>query len=251
MTDDRGRVGPPKSRPGPSALDPRFVNDNGQLAIPFPARGETPLPITSHPTRWSREVLDALAPLIDGQGWVHDCYGGDGTRLGALCDQLDVVFTAGDLEDWPGRDRRVIPGLDAELASSYPDGDWVMVTSPTYQNKRFASYPDGPRPRTQLRGRREYAFGLGTPLHRDNLARLNGRPSGDAEYWRRSAATVKHWRSVALVNVDEPISDRWEEILVAAGFIINETRSAYTSRYGGLDNATDRAEREVVIVAMR
>jgi hypothetical protein len=54
-----------------------------------------------------------------------------------------------------------------------------------------------------------------------------------------------------LLNVDEPISEPWDGVLIDAGYGIDKVNPAYTQRYRGLSNADLRAEHEVLIVAMK
>lgn len=203
-----------------------------------------------HPAQFSPEVLDVVAPLLCPGERVHDPFAGPGVRLAALCDQLGITFSGADIEEWPGHDPRVVAG-DALDAASYPAGEFTVVTSPTYANKRLADYPNGPTPKTNVKGRRDYSLSLGAPLHPDNLARTTGRAARAADYWRLHAEAAKHWPTYVLLNVDEPISERWQSLLHADGYRIEQVIPAYTRRYGGLDNAEKRAEHEVVIVAHR
>jgi hypothetical protein len=210
--------------------------------------------VPPHPSEFSPEVLDVVADLIRPGEHVHDPYGGRGLRLGALCDRLGATFTATDIEAWPGADPRVALG-DSDSALTYPLQPFTVVTSPTYVNKRLSDYAKvGPLPTTQLRGRRDYAISLGHAVHPDSTVLLTGRfarRDGGAAYYAAHARAVEHWGDRVIVNVDEPISDRWQQLLVEHGYRIMQVIPAHTRRYGGLDNADKRAEHEVVIVAAR
>lgn len=203
-----------------------------------------------HPAQYSPEVIDALRSMISPGEHIHDPFAGTGLRLGALCDDIGAVYSGGDIEDWPGHDPRVALA-DATLVTSYPVGTFTVVTSPVYLNKRLADYANGPLPTTKLRGRRDYGISLGRALDPNNLARHTGRSSRADDYWRLHARAVKHWGDRAIVNVDEPISQGWQDILIADGFTVVSVEPVFTQRYGGLDNAEKRAEFEVVIVAER
>jgi hypothetical protein len=203
-----------------------------------------------HPLQYSPEVLDVLAELIVAGERVHDPFAGPGVRLGPLCDRLGAIFSGSDREDWPGRDPRVIVA-DARDPASYPSERFTTVTSPVYVNKRCADYANGPTETTKVKGRRDYGIALGRALHPDNLARFTGRPSKAPLYWRGHADAVKCWGDRVILNVDEPISARWQELLVDAGYRVGAVIPAYTRRYRGLANADKRAEYEVVIVATR
>lgn len=206
--------------------------------------------LPQHPAPFSPEVLDVVAPLLERGSHVHDPFAGLGLRLGALCDRLGCTFTGCDLEDWAGHDPRVVVG-NATDPASYPTGPFVVVTSPTYVNKRLADYPNGPTPNTKLRGRRDYALSLGRALHPLNTARFTGRPAKAERYWQLHADAVKHWPDRVIVNVDSPISERWRLLLADVGLRTVLVLPAVTKRYGGLDNAEKRATHEDVILAER
>jgi hypothetical protein len=200
-----------------------------------------------HPARYSPEVLEIVKDLITPGEIIHDPFAGTGVRLGQLCDRIGATYTG----TWPDGDPRVIVA-DARDATGYPVGSFTVVTSPVYANKRLADYPEGPKPTTKTRGRRDYGIALGRALHPDNLARFTGhqdRPGRAHRYWSGHAEAVKLWSDRAIVNVDEPLRGGWCGLLDEAGFCIEEVIPAYTQRYGGLDNAEKRAEYEVVIVA--
>lgn len=204
----------------------------------------------THPCQYSPEVLTVLAELIRPGEHIHDPFAGPGNRLANLCDQIGATYSGGDIEDWPGHDPRVRQ-VDATQADSYPTGDYRLVTSPVYVNKRCADYRNGPTPTTKTKGRRDYGIALGRALNPRNLARHTGRPAEAETYWRLHAEAVAHWPARVIVNVDEPISDRWQQTLLDAGYRVGRVLPAYTQRYGGLDNADKRAEFEVVIVATK
>lgn len=203
-----------------------------------------------HPCQWSPEVLDAIRPLIRCGERIHDPFAGTGLRLGQLCNDVGAAFTGTDIEDWPGHDWRVALG-DSTFAASYPGRGFTIVTSPVYLNKRLADYPNGPLPTTRMKGRRDYGISLGRALHPNNLARHTGRPSRAVDYWRLHGDAVKHWRERAIVNVDGPIEAGWLKLLLDHGYRIDDVHHVVTQRYGGLDNASKRADFEVVIEARR
>ena len=66
----------------------------------------------THPAQYSAAVLERFEVLLGGipavnQPLVFDPFAGPGTRLGRLCDKLDMRFAGIDIEDWPGHDSRV------------------------------------------------------------------------------------------------------------------------------------------------
>lgn len=215
---------------------------------------QRPPGVRPHPAEYSPEVIAVFTELLVRGERVHDPYGGRGLRLGRLCDLLGATFTATDIDQYIGSDRRVVFG-DAVDAATYPAPPFTVVTSPTYVNKRLSDYAKtGPLPTTQLRGRRDYGISLGHATHPRNTARLTGRHAdrdGGAAYYADHARAIAHWDIRAIVNVDEPIGARWSRLLERHGYEILQVIPAYTQRYGGLDNADKRAEHEVVIEARR
>jgi hypothetical protein len=227
-------------------------------------------PVEPHPARWSPQVLEVIEPLI-GDGWVelvHDPFAGDGRRLGALCNRLGVRFSGTDIEAWPASRPEVLLGDSAD-ARTYPyapsdatrdaratDGygesfafATAIVTSPVYLTTRMADYANGPTAKTNLEGRRDYALALGRPLHPENLARHTGRASRGPAYWAGHAACVAHWAERVIVNIDGPIAEGWEALLVDHGYWIAERYEVRTPRHRGLANDSIRAEHEVVLGA--
>jgi hypothetical protein len=202
-----------------------------------------------HPSQFSPEVLVALRRLIQPGEHIHDPYAGPGARLARLCDELGNTFSGGDIESWPGHDPRITQ-VDARDPAGYPLIPFRITTSPVYVNKRLADYPNGPTALTKIKGRRDYAIALGHALHPDNLARATGRPARAATYWRGHADAIKYWGDRVIVNVDSPIGQGWQELLVADGYTIEDVIPVVTQRYGGLDNAEKRADHEVVIIAV-
>ncbi len=209
-----------------------------------------------HPTQYSPEVLVVLAELIRRGEHIHDPFAGPGLRLGRLCDELGATFTGGDIDGpWAdGVDPRVTLGADARDPATYPPPPFRICTSPTYANKRFCNYPNGPLTTTKTERRRDYGIALGRALDPRNLARFTGhqyRKARAAAYWRGHSDAVKSWGEQVILNVDEPISEPWQALLAAHGYAIEAVIPAFTRRYGGLDNAEKRAEHEVVVVAER
>ena len=104
-------------------LEARVTPSPAQSSAGSASSGRGPgVPMTNvppHPAEFSPEVIDVLAELIRPGEHVHDPYGGRGLRLGALCDRLGAIFTATDIEEWPGSDPRVALG-NAEDAADLP-----------------------------------------------------------------------------------------------------------------------------------
>ncbi len=206
--------------------------------------------MVAHPCQYSPEVIEALRSRISANEHIHDPFAGTGLRLGALCDEIGASYSGSDIEVWPGHDERV-RGANSLSLRSYPKGDFTVVTSPVYLNKRLADYANGPLPTTKTKGRRDYGISLGRALHADNLARHTGKISRADMYWALHSQAVKHWKTRVLVNVDLPIRDGWCGLLMSYGYKIDAIAAVYTQRYGGLDNAKSRSEHEVLIEAHR
>ena len=62
---------------------------------------------------------------------------------------------------------------------------------------------------------------------------------------------VKYWGERVVLNVDEPISERWQSLLIEHGYGVADRVPLHTRRYRGLANADKRADHELVIVAVR
>lgn len=86
-----------------------------------------------HPAPFTESIIERLGVIIpkvvpDGRT-IHDPFGGEGVRLGALCDRIGYEFSGTDLEMWQDGDPRVVEG-DATYAWSYPTKPYAVVTSP-------------------------------------------------------------------------------------------------------------------------
>lgn len=208
--------------------------------------------VPTHPARFTPAILQAIEPTLARLALpVHDPFGGEGRRLAALCDRLGLAFTGADIEAWAERDSRVAVD-DSRRAGSYPMGEFVVVTSPPYFGNRISTdYANGPTPTTKTAGRHSYGISLGRPLDDANLARLC-RPARQAEHDAFAASIVRWWPQHAIVNVDSPIAEQWEAILVGAGYLITQRIDVATPRLGGgLAGAEKRAGAERILLAER
>jgi hypothetical protein len=214
--------------------------------------------VGKHPAPFTDSIIDELASLIpryvpDG-AIIHDPFAGEGTKLAALCERLGYAYTGTDLEPWPNRDSRVKVG-DSTDPLTYPDGPFVVVSSPTYNN----GVNDHFKPNDASR-RLTYRSRAGHELHPNNTGRWSGRSSakGEAEYWRITREVVKHWPDVAMVNVKDSIRvgeiyrlcSLWSRLLEEHGYEIEWVDVPCPGwRYGSNNKA--RVDSEVILVAVR
>ncbi len=181
-----------------------------------------------HPAMFSEEIIDALReilPTVMGDLWcVHDPFAGPGNRLAALCEELGYWFTGCEIEEWPNTDWRVTRG-DSTEAWTYPQKNFVIVTSPTYNN----GVNDHFDPKDDSR-RLTYRSRLGRPLHENNTGRYSGRASkgGEEAYWRLNEQCVALWPATVVVNVKDSIRsgsiyrlvDQWQAMLEDYGYTV-------------------------------
>lgn len=169
----------------------------------------------THPAPFTESIIEALADIIPYAvpSWytIHDPFAGEGVRLGALCDRIGYKFTGADLEDWKGKDPRVIVG-DSTSISTYPRDVHAIVTSPTYNN----GVNDHFEPKDASR-RLTYRVRAGHALHENNTGRYSGRSSkrGESEYWRITEEVVDLWPDIAIVNVKDSVRGSYVYPLVA------------------------------------
>lgn len=214
-----------------------------------------------HPAPFTPSIIEELRHLIAANvpagHIVHDPFGGEGVRLGALCNDLGYCFTGTDLEEWPDSDPRVAIG-DSCLRSSYPEAPHAVVTSPTYNNGVNDHFL--PTENTRRRRRLTYRVALGRALHPNNTGRYSGRSSkkGEANYWRLTRDIVRHWPDIAIVNVKDsvragemyPLTKMWVTLLTEHGYTIEQHDVACPGfRWGA--NRDLRADTEAILVAVR
>jgi hypothetical protein len=220
-----------------------------------------------HPARYSPEVIDHFHTIIPRGAHLHDPYAGDGSRLGELADELYCTFTGTEIEPSFIIDGRVVAG-DATDPSTYPDGRFIIVTSPVYPNGIADSWKaQDPSRRRTYRAAIAAIEGADRELHDNNMGRYGYRNTSAtnpkrATYWRLAASTVTCWSgaTVAIVNVSdfmtrgktEPVVDGWRDMLrEVGGFnVVTETK-VKTRRWRDAANADKRVETESVLVAMR
>jgi hypothetical protein len=213
-----------------------------------------------HGAQFTRALLDALPDeWLEDEHGVLDPFAGPGTRLGAWCDRHGLVFAGFDIEVWPRHDSRVAQA-DATDPASYPEGDHLVVTSPTYGN----GINDHFTPKDPNRRDNTYRTWLGHDLHENNSGRYTVRHGGSKEvrYWEINLEAVTIWAHRgfdALVNVKDfpysggvyPLVARWVELLEAHDYRVAERLEVETPgiRYGA--NTDTVADHEVWLRALR
>lgn len=78
--------------------------------VPMTAPNEQFRTERRHPVPFTDSLIVELERLIPEHvppgRVIHDPFGGEGKRLGALCDRLGLTFTGSDLEPWLDGDER-------------------------------------------------------------------------------------------------------------------------------------------------
>lgn len=219
----------------------------------------------SHPAPYSPEVLIKFTSLIPRGTHVHDCFAGDGVRLGKLADNYRWRFTGTEIEAPFILDDRVAHG-DATDPDSYPSSSYWIVTSPVYPNGIADDWnaKDTSRRRTYRRAR-AMIVGHDEPLHVNNMGRwgYRGTPlrsTARAMYWNLARKSIACWTGAdrALVNVSdfmaggkvEPVVRGWVQELTRQGWTVEDVQPVVTRRWKDGANRDERVENEVIIVAV-
>jgi hypothetical protein len=215
-----------------------------------------------HYPRWTPDILDAIAPVIDA--WrlpVHDPFAGQGDRLGALCDRLGLTFTGTEIEAPFIVDSRVSPG-DSTERETYPNWRHCVVTSPAYPNGWADHFDarDGSQRHT-YRQALAAIVGHDRPLHSRNMGRHSVRSGrkATARHFNIAAAAVRWWPDHVVVNVSDfehkgapwPLVDRWCLLLDTVGYRIHDPIPVPTPRLRLGAHSDARCDNEAVIVATR
>lgn len=219
----------------------------------------------SHQAQYSQAILDSIAlklSLTPAERVlpVFDPFAGLGTRLGRVCDDLDIPFSGIDLEDWPGRDHRVWQANAVDL-ESYPTERCLIITSPTYANGMNDHFV--PRDGSK---RYTYRIALGHELHIDNSGRYGlraGKKSLDI-YWAINRCAVACWAErgfPTLVNVKDfpftakgevqvyPLVKEWVGLLQEFGYRITHQVSISTPGNRNGSNKESAVNHEVILAA--
>jgi hypothetical protein len=219
---------------------------------------------TTHPSRWTPAVLDAIEPVIADLGLpVHDPFAGTGERLGQLCDTLGLSFTGTEIEPEFAVDQRVRSG-DSTDPSTYPADAHVVVTSPVYPNGMTDHFHarDGSRRHT-YRQALAAIQGYDRPLDPNNMGAHGNRhrrsARSEATHFDIARRCVTHWPEHAVVNVKDvvataytvPVVETWRTMLLAQRYRITAELSVPTpgQRHGA--NGHLRADAEAVLIAER
>lgn len=216
--------------------------------------------VDPHPARWSREVLNAIAPILRRWGLpVHDPFAGTGERLGELCDLIGLDFTGTEIEEPFIIDPRVEVG-NSRLEASYPIGRrYCICTSVVFPNGMTDHFHarDGSRRKTYRQARASIT-GEDAPLHLDNMGRHGPRQGklGEERHWAIARDAILWWPARVLVNIKDcildkevyPAVEKWLDLLVARGYqsTVHEVATP-GMRFGA--NRDSRLDHEVVIEA--
>jgi Protein of unknown function (DUF3631) len=229
-----------------------------------------------HGATYSKELLRNMRRLLAAWGLpVHDPFGGTGEALGRLCDQLGLAFTGTEIEPEFIVDSRVVEG-DALDPDTYPRGDFVIMTSPTYGNGCNDDFlaRDGSRRFNYRYWLAHTRAGSDDPqaiiaadrkLHRNNTGRLGLRRGEQsmAKYWELNAQAIRLWPDRVIVNVKDfpwpgrapdfyPLVDEWIEVLARHGYELVEDPipvEVKSIRFGA--NSERRSETEAILVCER
>lgn len=200
-----------------------------------------------------------MAPILLRWGWpVHDPFAGTGERLGALCDQLGLLFTGTEIEEPFIIDPRVQVG-NSRLEDSYPEGRYCICSSPVYPNGMTDHFhaQDKSRRKTYRQARASIT-GEDQPLHPDNMGRHGPRQGklGEERHWAIAWDATAWWPSRVLINIKDCILDKeiypavemWLDILTRRGYHCTCHEVATPGmRFGA--NGKSRVDYEVIIEA--
>ena len=188
-----------------------------------------------HPCPYTPRILSALPGLLRArESHVHDPFAGEGSRLGAFCDEWGITFTGTEIEPSLIVDPRVAVG-DATVQFDYPLDAHTIVTSPVYPNGMADHFKA-----TDASDRNTYRQvvasieGGDRPLHTNNMGRWGYRGRGERSkarkaYWKLAHDSVACWQvEHAIVNVKdfmvgdhvEPVVEQWADTLRYHGFVI-------------------------------
>lgn len=232
-----------------------------------------------HPAPYSAEVIAALRSTLCIENGhlrlgerlhVHDPFAGEGLRLGALCDEIGVIFTGSEIEPEFILDSRV-RAADSTTRASYPrvgrSSRLVICTSPVYPNGMADDHhaKDGSIRRT-YRTSLAAIRGADRPLYSNNMARWGYRGTplwspARAMYWHLAEQAIEQWADLrpqlVLVNVSdffagkerEPVVHTWRRLLIEGGFEIENVVQIGTRRYKNGANRNERPEAEALLIA--
>ena len=127
-------------------------------------------------------------------------------------------------------DARVAQG-DSTEAATYPTGEYVIATSPTYPNGMSDHFKAGDNSkRHTYRQALAETIGHDRPLHENNSGRYGVQygPSAEARYWKLMRQAVAHWPARVVVNVKDfytageryRLVDKWVALLEQAGYTV-------------------------------
>jgi Protein of unknown function (DUF3631) len=236
----------------------------GGQAEPIDAAGRSRR--VKHGAQYSKQLLKDLARPLAAWGLpVHDPFAGLGVVLGRLCDDLGLPFTGTEIEPCWIVDSRVDAG-DSTNADTYPTGEYVICTSPTYGNGCGDDMPYRPKSPYTYNTYRHWkgeTLGHDEPLLDNNTGQYtlrHGSERAERRYWGIHRAALAHWPDRVIVNVKDfphrntetyPLTEKWRALLEEHGYEILKQHDPETqgNRYG--ENRERRVETEAILVCER
>jgi hypothetical protein len=219
-----------------------------------------------HRATYSKELLPHMGRALAAWGLpVHDCFAGTGEKLGRLCDELGLTFTGTEIEEPLIVDPHVRAG-DATDPASYPSGEFVVMTSPTYGNGCNDDFvwrgPDSKNKHNTYRHWLSETVGHDQPLHKNNTGKygvVRRGPGEEARYWALNRAAVAHWPDRVIVNCKDfthhnteiyPLVAKWTALLEEHGYVVRDPVEVPcpSLKYGA---NRDRVKTEALLVAER
>lgn len=240
----------------------------------------------THPARWSPEVLDVIAPLLLaeypewlGRPLVHDPFAGSGERLVEFSINVGFPVQGTEIEACYIETLATVRVGDSRDPATYPPAagwrfDWLVMTSPVYPNGMADNHRarDTSRRRNYRKAKAEATGDPAAELDPANMANYGyrgtkrleggGRSIRRVKYWELADACVACWDSARMVIVNvsdfmydngkvEPVVDDWKQLLFRHGWTDQVDHPVGTPRMRDGENADQRVDHEVVIVARR
>lgn len=229
-----------------------------------------------HPARFSDEVIELFAEILSheypvwfGRPMLFDPFAGTGEALEDLAKRLDMSYAGLEIEPEFINAINIIEG-DATDPDCYPAPPFVIITSPAYPNGMSDSWvmSDGSKRYTYQRAKNDLV-GKHVELHPNNQGRYGyrgtrrgGRSARRDKYWSIAREAAANWwqADVVLLNVSdfkhsngqiEPLVTDWRCLLKEHGWTNLIEHPVATQRMRNGENADQRVDHEVIVVAKR